>query len=140
MKKEAGVMSEKQAISDKASDNLVTLQAMRAFYSQRPVGAEKYVKALDAAIRAVSYVEGLTCPADGIKYDTTLFGARLANALAESDMTAKELAVAIKMTPATMTGYIHGRREPRVSVLVTLANALHRPIGWFLGLTEEVIW
>lgn len=54
----------------------------------------------------------------------TLTGNKLAALLKERDMSQKELAEAASLTPAAVSRYVNGEREPRDLTVVALADIL----------------
>lgn len=54
-------------------------------------------------------------------------------ALKEKDITQKELAIKIDVTPQTINDYVVGRREPNMRTKLAIAQALGVGIGYLLG-------
>lgn len=55
---------------------------------------------------------------------TSLVGRRLSTLLAEKEMSQKELAAKTGLTPAAISRYVSGAREPRPITIVAIAKAL----------------
>ena len=65
-------------------------------------------------------------------------GDRLADQLRERGYTNEAFARLLGISPAAVSMFRHGRRQPSVSTLVDMAQLLHVSPGWLLGLDEEV--
>lgn len=55
---------------------------------------------------------------------TSMIGRRLAALLAERNMSQKQLAEATNLTPAAVSRYVSGAREPRAITIAAMAKAL----------------
>lgn len=55
---------------------------------------------------------------------STIVGRRLATLLSERGMTQKQLAEATNLTPAAVSRYVSGAREPRAVTVAAMAKAL----------------
>lgn len=55
---------------------------------------------------------------------TSLVGRRLSTLLAEKEMSQKELAAKTGLTPAAISRYVSGAREPRPITIAAIAKAL----------------
>lgn len=55
---------------------------------------------------------------------TSLVGRRLSTLLAEKEMNQKELAAKTGLTPAAISRYVSGTREPRPITIAAIAKAL----------------
>lgn len=68
-----------------------------------------------------------------VKKKESMFAGRLELALKEKDITQKELAIKIDVTPQTINDYVVGRREPNMRIKLAIAQALGVGIGYLLG-------
>lgn len=68
-----------------------------------------------------------------VKKKENMFAGRLELALKEKDITQKELAIKIDVTPQTINDYVVGRREPNTRTKLAIAQALGVGIGYLLG-------
>lgn len=68
-----------------------------------------------------------------VKKKESVFAGRLELALKEKDITQKELAIKIDVTPQTINDYVVGRREPNTRTKIAIAQALGVGIGYLLG-------
>lgn len=68
-----------------------------------------------------------------VKKKESMFAGRLELALKEKDITQKELAIKIDVTPQTINDYVVGRREPNTRTKIAIAQALGVGIGYLLG-------
>lgn len=68
-----------------------------------------------------------------VKKKENVFAGRLELALKEKDITQKELAIKINVTPQTINDYVVGRREPNTRTKLAIAQALGVGIGYLLG-------
>lgn len=68
-----------------------------------------------------------------VKKKESMFAGRLELALKEKDITQKELAIKIDVTPQTINDYVVGRREPNMRTKLAIAQALGVGIGYLLG-------
>lgn len=68
-----------------------------------------------------------------VKKKESMFVGRLELALKEKDITQKELAIKIDVTPQTINDYVVGRREPNMRTKLAIAQALGVGIGYLLG-------
>lgn len=64
-----------------------------------------------------------------VKKKESVFAGRLELALKEKDITQKELAIKLDISPTTINDYVVGRREPKLMI----AQALGASIGYLLG-------
>ena len=67
------------------------------------------------------------------KKKESVFAGRLELALKEKDITQKELAIKIDVTPQTVNDYVVGRREPNTKTKLAIAQGLGVGIGYLLG-------
>ena len=67
----------------------------------------------------------------------TLTGNKLAALLKERGMSQKELAEAACLTPASVSRYVNGEREPRVLTVVALADVLGVKPSDIIGTSDE---
>ena len=67
------------------------------------------------------------------KKKESVFAGRLELALKEKDITQKELAIKIDVTPQTVNDYVVGRREPNAKTKLAIAQGLGVGIGYLLG-------
>lgn len=68
-----------------------------------------------------------------VKKKESVFAGRLELALKEKDITQKELAIKIDMSPTTINDYVVGRREPNTKTKLAIAQGLGVGIGYLLG-------
>lgn len=68
-----------------------------------------------------------------VKKKESMFAGRLELALKEKDITQKELAIKIDVTPQTINDYVVGRRKPNMRTKLAIAQALGVGIGYLLG-------
>lgn len=68
-----------------------------------------------------------------VKKKESVFAGRLELALKEKDITQKELAIKIDVTPQTINDYVVGRREPNTKTKLAIAQGLGVGIGYLLG-------
>ena len=68
-----------------------------------------------------------------VKKKESVFAGRLELALKEKDITQKELAIKIDVTPQTVNDYVVGRREPNTKTKLAIAQGLGVGIGYLLG-------
>lgn len=68
-----------------------------------------------------------------VKKKESVFAGRLELALKEKDITQKELAIKIDVTPQTVNDYVVGRREPNTRTKLAIAQGLGVGIGYLLG-------
>lgn len=68
---------------------------------------------------------------------TTLTGIKLAALLKERGMSQKELAEAASLTPASVSRYVNGEREPRALTVAALAEILGVKPSDIIGTTDE---
>lgn len=66
-----------------------------------------------------------------------LIGAKLATLLGERSMSQRELAEAAGLTPASVSRYVNGEREPRALTIAALADALGVKPSDIIGTTDE---
>ena len=62
---------------------------------------------------------------------------RLLNIIKEKGITQKELAVILNTTEASISRYVNGLREPRLSVVCKMAKALNVSLDYLLGGSDE---
>ena len=67
----------------------------------------------------------------------TLTGIKLAALLKERGMSQKELAEAASLTPASVSRYVNGEREPRALTVAALAEVLGVKPSDIIGTTDE---
>ena len=67
----------------------------------------------------------------------TLTGNKLAALLKERGMSQKELAEAVCLTPASVSRYVNGEREPRAHTVVALAEILGVKTSDIIGTYDE---
>lgn len=67
----------------------------------------------------------------------TLTGNKLAALLRERGMSQKELAEAACLTPASVSRYVNGKREPRVLTVAALADVLGVKPSGITGTSDE---
>lgn len=67
----------------------------------------------------------------------TLTGNKLAALLKERGMSQKELAEAASLTPASVSRYVNGEREPRALTVAALAEILGVKPSDIIGTTDE---
>ena len=67
----------------------------------------------------------------------TLTGNKLAALLKERGMSQKELAEAACLTPASVSRYVNGEREPRVLTVAALADVLGVKPSDIIGISDE---
>lgn len=68
-----------------------------------------------------------------VKKKESVFAGRLELALKEKDITQKELAIKIDISPTTINDYVVGRREPSTRTKLAIAQGLGVGIGYLLG-------
>lgn len=68
-----------------------------------------------------------------VKRKESIFAGRLKLALQEKDITQKELAIKIDISPTTINDYVVGRREPNTRTKLAIAQGLGVGIGYLLG-------
>ena len=68
-----------------------------------------------------------------VKKKESIFAGRLELALQEKDITQKELAIKLDISPTTINDYVVGRREPNTRTKLMIAQALGIGIGYLLG-------
>lgn len=66
-----------------------------------------------------------------------LIGAKLAVLLKERGMSQKELAAAAGLTPASVSRYVNGERDPRALTVATLADTLGVKPSDLIGTSDE---
>lgn len=69
--------------------------------------------------------------------DNNIFGERVKELLKQNDMSQRELADRIKVTPVTLSRYITGERTPRMSDVSNIATVLNTTANYLLD-TEEI--
>lgn len=67
----------------------------------------------------------------------TLTGIKLAALLRERGISQKELAEAASLTPASVSRYVNGEREPRALTVAALAEILGVKPSDIIGTTDE---
>lgn len=67
----------------------------------------------------------------------TLTGIKLTALLKERGMSQKELAEAASLTPASVSRYVNGEREPRALTVAALAEVLGVKSSDIIGTTDE---
>lgn len=68
-----------------------------------------------------------------VKRKESVFAGRLKLALQEKDITQKELAIKLDISPTTINDYVIGRREPNARTKIAIAQGLGVSIGYLLG-------
>ncbi len=68
-----------------------------------------------------------------VKKKESVFAGRLKLALQEKDITQKELAIKLDISPTTINDYVIGRREPNARTKIAIAQTLGVGIGYLLG-------
>lgn len=68
-----------------------------------------------------------------VKRKESIFAGRLKLALQEKDITQKELAIKLDISPTTINDYVIGRREPNARTKIAIAQTLGVGIGYLLG-------
>jgi transcriptional regulator with XRE-family HTH domain len=68
-----------------------------------------------------------------VKKKESVFAGRLELVLKEKDITQKELAIKIDISPTTINDYVVGRREPNTRTKLAIAQGLGVGIGYLLG-------
>ena len=68
-----------------------------------------------------------------VKKKESIFAGRLELTLQEKDITQKELAIKLDISPTTINDYVTGRREPNTRTKLMIAQALGVGIGYLLG-------
>ena len=66
-----------------------------------------------------------------------LIGAKLSALLSERGMSQRELAEAAGLTPASVSRYVNGEREPRAPTIAALADALGVKPSDIIGTPDE---
>ena len=64
--------------------------------------------------------------------DNNIFGERVRELLKQNDMSQRELADRIKVTPVTLSRYISGERTPRMSDVSNIATVLNTTANYLL--------
>lgn len=67
----------------------------------------------------------------------TVIGIKLTALLKERGMSQKELAEAASLTPASVSRYVNGEREPRALTVAALAEVLGVKPSDIIGTTDE---
>lgn len=67
----------------------------------------------------------------------TLTGNKLSALLRERGMSQKELAEAASLTPASVSRYVNGEREPRAPTIAALAKVLGVKSSDIIGTSDE---
>ena len=66
------------------------------------------------------------------------FSMRLRFAIERSGMQQKELASALKLSPARLSNYVNGHSEPSLDVLLLLCRKLNVSADYMIGLTDSI--
>lgn len=66
------------------------------------------------------------------------FAMRLRFAIERSGMQQKELASALKLSPARLSNYVNGHSEPSLDVLLLLCRKLNVSADYMIGLTDSI--
>lgn len=66
------------------------------------------------------------------------FAMRLRFAIERSGMQQKELASALKLSPARLSNYVNGHSEPSLDVLQILCRKLNVSADYMIGLTDSI--
>lgn len=66
------------------------------------------------------------------------FASRLRFAIERSGMQQKNLAAAIKLSPARLSNYVNGHSEPSLDILSLLCRELHVSADYLLGLSDAI--
>ena len=69
--------------------------------------------------------------------DYTRFQKNLRDLIESRGMTNKMLAADVNLTQATITRYLHGKREPELRNVVLLAKYFNVSVDWILGISGE---
>ena len=64
------------------------------------------------------------------------FHENLRSLLDEKDLTQKDVAVALNISPSTFGGYVQGTREPDFITLIKLAQYFHVTTDYLLGVED----
>lgn len=111
-------------------DIIDKLEGLKAFYAGlHPELANTYVEALDTAINAVRFTFD-----PKVVYDTDLFSRRLRELMENKHIKGRDLADMVQMHESSISCYIYGTREPKLSTVVALARALDAPVCYLMGL------
>lgn len=65
------------------------------------------------------------------------FGERLRYLIERCDMTQKEFAKQLNLTPSALNGYINDYRLPNLLIIVTMAEKLHVTTDYLLGCESD---
>lgn len=63
-------------------------------------------------------------------------GDRLRKSLEVSGISSNDMAAHLHMSRTTVSNYLHGRTEPRVSIVRDWAEYTGAPVGWLLGQSD----
>lgn len=66
------------------------------------------------------------------------FASRLRFAIERSGMQQKNLASAIKLSPARLSNYVNGHSEPSLDILLLLCRELRVSADYLIGLTDTI--
>ena len=66
------------------------------------------------------------------------FASRLRFAIERSGMQQKNLASAIKLSPARLSNYVNGHSEPSLDILLLLCRELRVSADYLIGLTDSL--
>ncbi|GFH43398.1 hypothetical protein Hs30E_19490 [Lactococcus hodotermopsidis] len=66
-----------------------------------------------------------------------IFQERLKSVRLERSLTQKQLAELAKITEAGLQNYENGRREPKLSIAINLADALNVSLDYLVGRTDK---
>jgi len=114
-------------------DIINKLEGLKAFYAGlHPELANTYVEALDAAINAVRFTFG-----PDVVFDTDLLGRRLRELMENKHLKGRDLADMVGMSESSISCYIYGTREPKLSTVVAMARALDAPVSYLMGLRRS---
>lgn len=69
--------------------------------------------------------------------DYTRFEKNLRDLIESRGLTNKALAADLNLTQATITRYLHGKREPELRNVVLLAEYFNVSVDWLLGISGE---
>ncbi|MDN6899654.1 helix-turn-helix domain-containing protein [Oenococcus sicerae] len=63
--------------------------------------------------------------------DKDIFRKNFAQAIDESGLSQREIARRLKLSPSTITGWLHGRTEVSTDSILEIATVLHKDPSWF---------
>lgn len=89
-----------------------------------------------AAYMAIFLQFSTSCPEVGFHMNIEKFSDRLSRCMKQSNLSGAELSALSGVTAATISRYINGLREPSISNLVLLSEALNVSIDYLIGLHD----